>query len=52
MQVTQGILVALFCVAVVFAVLGVLWFIIRIFSMIIAVIEQKTGATKSNGSVN
>ena len=43
MQVTQSILVAIFCMAVVFAVLGVLWAIIRIFSMIITIIEKKIG---------
>ncbi len=43
MQVTQSILVAIFCMAVVFAVLGVLWAIIRIFSMIIMIIEKKFG---------
>lgn len=53
MQVTQSILVAIFCMAVVFAVLGVLWFIIRIFSMIITMIEQKTGkAARNESSVN
>ncbi len=41
MQVAQSILVAIFCMAVVFAVLGVLWAIIRIFSMLITIIEKK-----------
>jgi Na+-transporting methylmalonyl-CoA/oxaloacetate decarboxylase gamma subunit len=43
MQVAQSVLVAIFCMAVVFAVLGVLWAIIRIFSMIITMIEKKIG---------
>jgi Na+-transporting methylmalonyl-CoA/oxaloacetate decarboxylase gamma subunit len=48
MQVTQSILVAIFCMAVVFAVLGVLWAIIRIFSMIITMIETKLGHETKN----
>jgi Na+-transporting methylmalonyl-CoA/oxaloacetate decarboxylase gamma subunit len=40
MSFSQSILVALFCIAVVFVVLGVLWAIIRIFSLIINFIEN------------
>ncbi len=40
MAISQSILVALFCMAVVFAVLGMLWAIIRIFSLIINLIEN------------
>ena len=43
MQLAQSILVAVFCMAVVFSVLGVLWAIIRIFSMIITMIEKNIG---------
>lgn len=41
MPLSDSILVAIFCVVVVFAVLGILWAIIRIFSSIIRVIENR-----------
>ncbi len=37
---SQSIFVALICIAVVFMVLGVLWAIVRIFSLLIQSIEQ------------
>jgi Na+-transporting methylmalonyl-CoA/oxaloacetate decarboxylase gamma subunit len=47
MSLSESILIALFCMAVVFAVLGVLWAIIRVFSTIIMSIEKKRGANSS-----
>jgi Na+-transporting methylmalonyl-CoA/oxaloacetate decarboxylase gamma subunit len=41
----ESILIALFCIAVVFSVLGILWGIIRVFSTIINIIEQKQEKT-------
>lgn len=41
MPLIESILVALFMMAVVFAVLGVLWAIIRIFSLMINAIENR-----------
>jgi Na+-transporting methylmalonyl-CoA/oxaloacetate decarboxylase gamma subunit len=38
---SKSILVAIFCMAVVFVVLGVLWAIVRIFSLLINSIEQR-----------
>jgi len=43
MSISENILIALFCMAVVFAVLGILWAIIRCFSAIIMAIEKKAG---------
>ena len=43
MAISQSILVALFCMAVVFSVLGMLWAIIRIFSVIINMIDNNHG---------
>ena len=43
MAISQSILVALFCMAVVFSVLAMLWAIIRIFSLIINAIENNHG---------
>ncbi|MDF2942570.1 MAG: hypothetical protein K0S01_1428 [Herbinix sp.] len=40
MSISESILTALFCMIVVFAVLGVLWAIIRLFSSIILIIEK------------
>lgn len=40
MAISETILVALFVMAVVFTVLGILWVIIKIFSLIIGRIEQ------------
>ncbi len=44
MALGESILVALFCMAVVFAVLGILWAIIRCFSLIILSIEKKSNS--------
>ncbi len=41
MSITETILVALFVMAVVFTVLGSLWFLIKIFSFIINNLEKK-----------
>jgi Oxaloacetate decarboxylase, gamma chain. len=41
MSVSESILVALFCMLVVFIVLGVLWALIRLFSLVIQAIEKK-----------
>jgi Na+-transporting methylmalonyl-CoA/oxaloacetate decarboxylase gamma subunit len=41
MTLSESILVAIFCMAVVFAVLGVLWLIIRLFSLAIQTIEKR-----------
>ncbi len=43
---SKSILVAIFCMAVVFVVLGVLWAIVRIFSLLIKSIEQKQDKKK------
>ncbi|MDF2905219.1 MAG: hypothetical protein K0R34_540 [Herbinix sp.] len=48
MAISQSILVALFCMAVVFVVLGMLWAIIRIFSMIINAIENNHSNKSKN----
>ncbi len=45
---SESILIAIFCMAVVFAVLGILWALIRIFSRII----QKLEVRGESGSVN
>ena len=42
MSISESILTALFVMAVVFAVLGILWGIIRLFSSIIRSIEKKS----------
>lgn len=39
MAFSESVLVAIFCMAVVFAVLGILWALIRLFSMIIGMLE-------------
>lgn len=46
MAITESILIALFCMAVVFSVLAILWVIVRLFSWIINVIEKRN----NNGS--
>lgn len=48
MSITQSILVAIFCMAVVFTVLGLLWAIIRIFSLFIIMIEKRRGKEGNN----
>ncbi len=40
MPLSESILIAIICMAVVFAVLGILWAIVRIFSLLIKSIEQ------------
>jgi Na+-transporting methylmalonyl-CoA/oxaloacetate decarboxylase gamma subunit len=47
MSLSDSILVAIFCMVVVFAVLGILWAIIRIFSSIIRVFENRNGESSS-----
>ncbi|WFR59242.1 OadG family protein [Anaerocolumna sp. AGMB13025] len=47
MSISESILIGLFCMAVVFAVLGILWAIIRVFSSIIMSIEKKPDANSS-----
>jgi Na+-transporting methylmalonyl-CoA/oxaloacetate decarboxylase gamma subunit len=41
MSLSESILIALFCISVVFAVLGLLWAIIRVFSSFIKAIEKR-----------
>jgi Na+-transporting methylmalonyl-CoA/oxaloacetate decarboxylase gamma subunit len=41
MSLSESILIAVFCMAVVFAVLGILWVLIRLFSAVIMGIEKK-----------
>lgn len=50
MLLSESILTALFCMAVVFAVLGILWAMIRIFSSFIGMIENKHGKDTTNAS--
>ncbi len=40
MAFSESVLVALFCMAVVFAVLGILWALIRLFSIIIGMLAR------------
>lgn len=47
MSMSENILIAIFCMAVVFAVLGILWAIIRCFSAIIMAIEKKVNQDSS-----
>lgn len=44
----ESILTAVFCMAVVFAVLCILWAIIRIFSSIIMMMEKKNNTSSSS----
>lgn len=48
MPIDQGILVAIFCMSVVFAVLGLLSVLIRVFSSLIRVLENKINSSKTN----
>jgi len=48
MPISESILVAFFCMAVVFAVLSALWAIIRVFSSIICSVERKFEKTTSD----
>lgn len=41
MSVLESVLTALFCMLTVFAVLGILWGLIRLFSIIVQSIENK-----------
>lgn len=50
MQISESILVAIFCMAVVFAVLTALWAIIRIFSSVICTVERKYGKKSINSN--
>lgn len=49
MPLSEGFLIALFCLAVVFAVLGILWIIIRVFSTILNNIGRTNEKTLSDG---
>lgn len=40
MAISESVLVAMFCIAVVFAVLGILWALIRLFSILIGMLER------------
>ncbi len=48
MNLTDSILVALFCMAVVFCILAVLWGLIRVFSFIIRSFESKSNSESSS----
>jgi Na+-transporting methylmalonyl-CoA/oxaloacetate decarboxylase gamma subunit len=52
MSLPESILTALFCIAVVFAVLGILWAIIRLFSSLIQVIEKKNDKSSNGANPN
>ncbi len=41
MSLMESILVALFCMAVVFIVLGMLWAILRLFSIAVLILEKR-----------
>lgn len=47
MPLSESILIALFCMAVVFAVLGILWAVIRFFSLIIGLLENRAAKISS-----
>lgn len=47
MSFSESVLIALFCMAVVFVVLGILWGLIRIFSFIIGIIEKRNEKSSS-----
>jgi Na+-transporting methylmalonyl-CoA/oxaloacetate decarboxylase gamma subunit len=40
---TESMLIALFCMAVVFAVLAILWALIRLFSLVVRKLEGTNG---------
>jgi Na+-transporting methylmalonyl-CoA/oxaloacetate decarboxylase gamma subunit len=48
MSLIESILVAVFTMAVVFVVLGMLWAIIRVFSSVIQAVERKGEKTSEN----
>jgi Na+-transporting methylmalonyl-CoA/oxaloacetate decarboxylase gamma subunit len=52
MPFTDSVLVALFCMLVVFVVLGLLWVTIRIFSIAIIAFEKKINRTSKSPNVN
>ncbi len=49
MSLPESILIGLFVMAVVFSVLGILWAIVRLFSLVINKIESKTSG---NNNIN
>lgn len=52
MSFAQSIFTALFCMSVVFAVLVVLWAILRVFSVIIGFMEKRKNHTVLNNNPN
>lgn len=48
MPIEKGILVAIFCMVIVIAVLGLLSVLIRVFSSMIRAIEGKMNSSKTN----
>ena len=50
MAFSESILIAVFCMAVVFAVLGMLWAIIRIFSLAIISIEKRNEKNQADAN--
>ncbi len=52
MSFTDSVLVALFCMLVVFIVLGLLWVTIRIFSIAIITFETKVNRASKNQNFN
>lgn len=48
MTLSESVLVALFCMSVVFAVLIILWALIRLFSSAIQLIEKKNLSSTKN----
>ncbi len=50
MSFIDSVLIALFCMSVVFAVLGLLWLTIRIFSVIITTFEKRMNRTPNTRS--
>lgn len=47
MSIPESILIALFCISVVFTVLGILWALIRLFSLVIGAITGSRKKIKS-----
>ncbi|WP_442871705.1 OadG family protein [Anaerocolumna sp. MB42-C2] len=50
MSLSESILIALFCMAVVFSVLCMLWAIIRVFSLIIINIEKRNEKSSTDAN--
>lgn len=44
----ESVLVALFCMAVVFCVLGSLWAIVRLFSLVVQLLEKRKHSADIN----